>query len=912
MHSTEESLQQSLTQALQANADFEASKDLGAYRRAVDSWRRLASHPGVAADAAARGEVLAYLGTLYLAGSAYGQEALDEEIRCLTSSLEARDDPIVELNLGAALAERYNLRGDPEDLDAAINRLRRAVSAKDQPQRDYYLGTLGLMFDERFRRSSNLTDLTAAVRSFSEAARAAASSSDRQFQYLSNLGIALQTRSHLTGEIADIRRAVQVLREARSLVLSGSEEESSILRTLGAAYGMLGRRTGERTDLDAAVQMIEAAAAASPEGPDEPRLLANLATALSDRYDQTKDPADLDRSIGLFDRSLKAAFPGSAAHAMRLHGLATALADRAEIRANHAEAQTDWRRATEYFRASYVSARSGPADLLLPIAQDWLIRSARRQDWNTAAEAAAIAIQEMRHAVLAQGSQDNQQKTILTIANIPALAAFALAMAGQAEHSVTALDQGRARLLTAALDRDRADLARLTAQGHADLAGEYRRLADEIVTEELDLPLNLIAATDRSSEQQRLRAELQGVLNRIRRVPGYERFQTPTTYPDIVAAAGQAPLVYLFTTSIGGMALLVRSGAEPPVSVSVPKLSGAEVVKQLSAYFKAYNNRKERPHEWSRAVDSATGWAFEVISPVLEYLTASRLVLIPCGPLALLPLHAAWRPDPDQLSGRRYLLDDMTITYAANARSLAEAGRLAAGGEVDGVLVVEDPRPTRMHMPPLSAAAYEAAAVLARFPQGRRRHLRGEAATLQAVTSALDDAVVWHFACHAISITKLPLSSGVLLAGDDRLTVENILRLRRTGASARLAVLSACETGIYGLEAPDEVIGLPTALLQAGVAGAVASLWPVGDRLAAVLSAEFYRRWRGGEQDPAASLRAAQIWLRDARLAELHSRHPDLFPAAPKASGAASRLLATAPAPYADPVNWAAFTFWGA
>ena len=86
------------------------------------------------------------------------------------------------------------------------------------------------------------------------------------------------------------------------------------------------------------------------------------------------------------------------------------------------------------------------------------------------------------------------------LGNTPAYASFALAKAGRTEDAVTALEQGRARLLTAALDRDRADLALLTAQGHAELAGEYRRLAAEIVTEqEFDLPLSVIAATDRSS-----------------------------------------------------------------------------------------------------------------------------------------------------------------------------------------------------------------------------------------------------------------------------------------------------------------------------------------------------------------------------------------------------------------------------
>jgi Tetratricopeptide repeat len=47
-------------------------------------------------------------------------------------------------------------------------------------------------------------------------------------------------------------------------------------------------------------------------------------------------------------------------------------------------------------------------------------------------------------------------------------------------------------------------------------------------------------------------------------------------------------------------------------------------------------------------------------------------------------------------------------------------------------------------------------------------------------------------------------------------------------------------------------------------------------------------------------------------LAGAHRCHPDLVPPPPRTSATASRLLASAPAPYADPVNWAAFTYWGA
>ena len=82
-------------------------------------------------------------------------------------------------------------------------------------------------------------------------------------------------------------------------------------------------------------------------------------------------------------------------------------------------------------------------------------------------------------------------------------------------------------------------------------------------------------------------------------------------------------------------------------------------------------------------------------------------------------------------------------------------------------------------------------------------------------------------------------------------------------AAARLAALSACETGIPGTKLPDEVVGLPTGWLQAGVAGVVASLWSVNDLSTAMLMERFYRLWREDGLAPALALRQAQLWLRD-------------------------------------------------
>ncbi len=99
------------------------------------------------------------------------------------------------------------------------------------------------------------------------------------------------------------------------------------------------------------------------------------------------------------------------------------------------------------------------------------------------------------------------------------------------------------------------------------------------------------------------------------------------------------------------------------------------------------------------------------------------------------------------------------------------------------------------------------------------------------------------------------------MADDEMLTVEDIFKLDLKGA--RMAVLSACETGIVGVKLPDEVIALPSAFIKAGFAGIIASLWVVSDKSTSILMKYFYQFWQNYGYTPARSLQEAQRKLRE-------------------------------------------------
>jgi len=155
------------------------------------------------------------------------------------------------------------------------------------------------------------------------------------------------------------------------------------------------------------------------------------------------------------------------------------------------------------------------------------------------------------------------------------------------------------------------------------------------------------------------------------------------------------------------------------------------------------------------------------------------------------------------------------------------------------------------------------------------------------IQAAADRHTVWHLACHG--------DASRLYFADREVTLDEIRRSIRP-SPRRLAVLSACRTNVVGAALPNEMIGLPSALLKAGFAGVIATSWPVDDLATTYLMTAFYRYWRDAGDEPAVALNRAQSWLRNATKDDLAGLLPDLTP--PDLG-------------YADPWHWAAFAYTG-
>ncbi|MEM9265508.1 MAG: CHAT domain-containing protein, partial [Cyanobacteria bacterium P01_F01_bin.13] len=331
-----------------------------------------------------------------------------------------------------------------------------------------------------------------------------------------------------------------------------------------------------------------------------------------------------------------------------------------------------------------------------------------------------------------------------------------------------------------------------------------------------------------------------------------------------------------------------------------------------NTWFKAYSQAQNNRQGWLQTIEQVTQQLWDcVMAPVVNHLQQHNLqsaTFIPTGYLSFLPLHAAWTEDSSSLTGRRYAFEEIQFTYAPNALSLNAARTVAKQTPHNKLLAINEPLPVSAnHLP---SSSFETAKAVSTFPgKGNFKILQHESSTSAAVLDALPNYSTVHFSCHGSANFQNPLDSGLLMANDEVLGLRDLLDLKLKGL--RLAILSACETGIPGTELPDEVISLPTGLLQAGAAGVISSLWSVSDLNTMLLLSRFYDLWRPQNPDttsldPPEALRQAQFWLRDSTGPELapylQTSHPELV---------AKLEQAKDKRPFAHPFYWAAFTYTG-
>lgn len=410
--------------------------------------------------------------------------------------------------------------------------------------------------------------------------------------------------------------------------------------------------------------------------------------------------------------------------------------------------------------------------------------------------------------------------------------------------------------------------------------------------------------------------ELEGQISQ--RSSAYRAATTPVTVADVQARLGAGTalveiVMYAWPDwrarpgpeqwSAPRYAAYVLTAQGPP---RVVDLGPADVIDEnVRTLQAALALHRANVHEASRVLDT------QVMQPVRALLgDARRVYLSPDGALNLVPFEALLDENG------RYLVERFSFTYLDSGRNLVQhASRKPTGA---AMMVVANPafdasrpavasaapvstgrrsRDMDSHVfSPLPGTAREAAMLRRLFPHARV--LTGEAATETAVKSA-QAPLILHIATHGFflpdqdigpspervfwsrhegsrlaangSPVEMPLvRSGLALAGANQLRSGNddgILTALELSSmnldGTQLVVLSACDTGMGSTETGKGVFGLRRALVLAGAATQVVSLWKVDDAATTDLMNAYYERLLAGEGRSEALHEVQRAFLRD-------------------------------------------------
>lgn len=264
----------------------------------------------------------------------------------------------------------------------------------------------------------------------------------------------------------------------------------------------------------------------------------------------------------------------------------------------------------------------------------------------------------------------------------------------------------------------------------------------------------------------------------------------------------------------------------------------------------------------------------DALAPAIDAALASgqKLVVSPDAAYAWLPLEALpWQ------GGR--LGQQARIAYSHSAAWAELAHKLAARAPASDDLIaigVESPRLARdgldwrlarLDWPALPGVKSETDAIARHFSAQNATFLHDEGASVSALQALarkgrLTSARWIHVAAHAWFSDASPELSALVL-GDGPQAPPSPTRgylttaeLRSWELRAELVVLSACTSAGSGNRAGEGLSGLVHAILSAGAAGSIVSLWPVEDRATAALMDGLYRGLAAGAAPDAALTQA--------------------------------------------------------
>ena len=374
----------------------------------------------------------------------------------------------------------------------------------------------------------------------------------------------------------------------------------------------------------------------------------------------------------------------------------------------------------------------------------------------------------------------------------------------------------------------------------------YRDYADWLIG--TNNPVDALQLLDRSRSRTLAEGlELDGGRSRVN--------DEPVGDPRAVARKLHASILF-YSLGPEQSHLWVVTPGETRLFALPPQKSIQDLVKKHQTDIQQSNDPLSSPSPPALALYEA------LIEPAAALIPAgSRVFIIPDGVLHGLNFETLVVP---AVGGRRYWIEDVTVTTASSIRMLSESKTAVATTTAKDLLLIGDPLVPRGDFAPLPDAAKEIQQVRQHFqPDSQIVLAQGEAIPAAYAASNPGDFRYIHFAAHGTASRLSPLDSAVVLSPPPTDPEEFKLYARdivQHPLNATLVTISACYGSGVRTYAGEGLVGLAWAFLRAGAHNVIAALWQVADAASPILMDRFYSELQAGKA-PDEALRAAKLSL---------------------------------------------------
>ncbi|EJT98570.1 hypothetical protein DACRYDRAFT_83077, partial [Dacryopinax primogenitus] len=734
--------------------------------------------------------------------------------------------------LGKAMFQSFRNRGLPSLLDEAIAFHEEAVERASPAEQWRYRQDLGEALLERYLHQRDPSALDAAVKAFEEALDGALP--HQRFHVMANLAHALTTRydSHRYDQqqsIEDLDRAIQYFEQVMA-VDNQVFDVSQVSDGYGLALLARSREMVHVEGLMTAIRMFNKAITTAPEShPSLPKYYCHCGRAHLLVYYATGALTALEQSINALKTCLRFTLPGHPLSAHHQHQLAISLLHRFGI----TPYQTDLIEASALLKAasddehSFVMDRwTAARDRAKLLHDHFPLNPAALESYSTAIS--------LLPRVAWLGLEDHiRYETAQQWISLGNDAAACAIMANQPERAIEFLENSRSVLWN--------QLYQL-GQSHEQVREIAPELVDEMDSVGRALEANMRTIFQAPEKQERQAQEIEQaararrrlaerwdhLMAKVRVLRGAENFLGWSTFQDLRGAGDRGPVIAINISRYRCDGIIITK-SRPPHVFPLPA-ARMEVVEMWAKQFIVYLSGCKDPQGLFFADQEVSQilhmlWrdiGMPLCQQVQRFLTRgqqTRVWLMPTGALGSLPLHAAMANGHPRFGVQDVMIPSYTPTLSAMIR----AQRQRKNGPFK-MLAVGCPN-SRGHKP-LPCWPDEKATIHKHIPPQNITVIEGTSATVGHVLKNLPEHNFLHICCHGEHEWQNPYKSHLAL-WDGNLTLRSISHQRFELAD--FAFLSACHTARVDPRAPDEAVHLASGMNLAGFKSIIATMWGIAD-----------------------------------------------------------------------------------